>query len=144
MLMITPCHHVRQHGLARAVDRPEVQRHGQLVGPLVQVDRPAHVRDADVVVQHVDGARPFERGGHGLRHRGQVRHVGAQGDGLVALRRDDARCRLRGLLVDVDAGDARPRPRVGHRGRLAVAPAVPLEARAEHDDALALQLLAHA
>jgi hypothetical protein len=67
------------------------------------------------------------------------RHVGGEGAGLAAFGGDDVDGFLRRLAVAVDAKHLCALARKGHRGRLAIAPARPDRAGADHHRCLALE-----
>jgi hypothetical protein len=105
------------------------------------LDHAAHPGDADIVVEHVDAAIGLQAG---RDHRFDIACAGGvrrERGHLAAFGRDDIDRFLRCLAVAIDAKHLRALAREGHGGRLAVAPAGPDRAGADHHRCLALEPL---
>ena len=110
---------------------------------LVELHRPAHGGDPNIVVQHVDAPVLGEHSVNDGLHLRRARDVAAVRSRLPTLARDDADRFLRGFGMEVDAGDDRTLPRVKNRRSLAVAPPGPDRPGPEYDRHLALEPLGH-
>ena len=131
--------HDGQDRLAGEIDALEVDGDLLVEGRLVELDRTAGLRAADIVDEHVDPAEAPDAvlderldalGGRRVAAR---RHAGA------ALGLDQPPRFGGGGVIDVEAGDARALAGEQHGGRLAVAPAGPARAAAGDDRDLVLQ-----
>ena len=103
------------------------------------VDHASHLGDADIVVEHVDAAIGLEAcRDHRLDIAG-AGDIGGEGGRLAAFGCDDLRGLFRGGAIAIDAKHLRALARKRHRGRLAIAPARPDRAGADHHRCLALE-----
>src|ERR1700676_325059 len=133
--------HDRNDMLHRKKGAFEIDREYAVPFGLRYFDHAPHLGDADIVVEHVDAAVGLQAGGHHRLDLGRPGHVGGERGGLAAFARDDIDGLLSGGAVAVDAKHLRALARKGHRGRLAIAPARPDRAGADHHRCLALEPL---
>ena len=134
---------MREHRAAREVHALEVHVHHAVPGFFAGVDGPAHLHDADVVVEDVDASvggdavldEPLDVGGLG--------DVGDDRLGAVALAADDADGLVDRLALAVDRDDVRALAGEQHGRGLAVAPTGPRRASPRDDRDLILQSTRH-
>jgi len=136
-------HHHRDHVLHREERALEIDGEHPVPRLFGQLDHAADVRDAHVIVEHVDAAEIRDAGLHHRLDIGILRHVGAERQREAAFIGDDVGRLLGGAQVDVDAEHLRAFARAGDRGRLAVAPAGADRAGADDQRDLVLKTIRH-
>ena len=124
------------HGEERAF---EIDVEDMIPTRLRDVDDIAHFGDADIVVEHFDAAIGLEAGSHHRLDIAGACGIGGERRRSAAFGSDDIDGFLRRSLVAVDTKHLRALTREGDRGRLAIAPARPDRAGADHDRCLALE-----
>jgi hypothetical protein len=119
----------------------EIDREHPVPFGLADVDHAADLGDANIVVEHVNAAKSLEAGRDHRFDIGGARHVGGEGRGVAAFRRDDTGRFFRRSAVAIDAKHLRSLARKGYGGGLAIAPSGPDRTGADHHRYLALEPL---
>jgi hypothetical protein len=128
-----PLDHRRQHLLRRQQQASHVHVVGRIEIPHIGIQKPAGLADANVVMQHIDGAEVFARLREQARDLRLFRHVADEGLRRATLGANQRR-RLRGRGgVAVHHADAGAKPGIGHAGGAPDAPAGARRSTARHE-----------